>query len=129
MMARLWLAAFALAAGSAWGFGSPVGPATGVIAGLGAMVLARRRARAAGLGLAAVAFALGWCNAAIRSVPAPVETLAGDVARCVVSGEILESAGGLGTLLAVDVLECDGHRPVFDAGVVVAEVPEAEAGS
>lgn len=128
--ARLWVAALGLAAGSALGFEWRVGPATWALGGLGAAAMLRRRTRAAVLGLAAVAFALGWCNAAVRSqAPVAVEILARHVPRCEFRGEVMESAGGLGTFVAVERLECDGFRPVTRAGVVVTDPVDAEAGS
>jgi competence protein ComEC len=59
--------------------------------------------------------------------PEIAEAAAG-VPACRVEGTVLESLGGLGSALAADLLECEGRRPLVDAGVVVADLA-AHAGA
>ena len=66
-----------------------------------------------------VAVALGAVGASARSSEEPaIARLAAVVPQCDVSGTVLEHAGGLGTLVAVERAVCTGFSPVDDPGSV-----------
>lgn len=122
----MWLAAGALCAGT-W-FGSrPVGihlAAAAIACGLSLLVL-RRRPGVAVVAIILVCVGAGALNAQLRLEPrGPLTALARDVPRCDVTGSILESAGGLGTLVDVEHLRCGGWTA---DSVGVASLPD-EAG-
>ena len=106
----MWLAAAGLCAGT-W-FGSRSGSVSVAIAALvgGAALLVLRRRP--GVAIAAIILACGgagWVNASVRmDQRGPLAELARDVPRCAVRGSILESSGGLGTLVAVEHVRCSG---------------------
>jgi len=117
---RLWLALAGQAIGTVLGLGSVpsrIGAGGTVVA---ALLLATRRSSAALFcGVLLLGCSLGLINAGSRKpIPGPLTELARTVPRCSVTGEVLESAGGLGTLAAVRTIRC-GSREILDAGVVV----------
>jgi ComEC/Rec2-related protein len=129
-LVRLWLAVAAFAAGTAQGLEARPPWVVLALGGLGASGLLRRRSPASVAGLVAAVFALGWSGAAQRTQqPAAVEALAASVSRCKVRGGVLESAGGLGTLVALGRAECEGWPPVERPGVVVLDGMVGDPGS
>jgi ComEC/Rec2-related protein len=97
----------------------------------GAGLVGMRRAH--GLGLAGlvllstgVAATGAHAHAARRSA---VAELATSVPSCRVRGRVLEQAGGLGTLSAIDSAECEGFEPATRIGVVVSRESLGPAGS
>lgn len=129
-VARLWIAALGVALGSAVGLELRPGWAAAVLGVASLAALLRRRSRAAGPCLAAAAFAIAWFGAAMRApLASPIEALAAGVPRCEIEGDVLERAGGLGTLVAVEVARCEGHLPVARAGVVALDGETMDAGS
>jgi competence protein ComEC len=130
VLVALWVSAGALAAGSAAGLRGP--PPFAVIAlGVGgALALARRRSSVVLLCLAAVALALGWAGAAVRTQGrSPLESAGAAAARCVVRGVLLESAGGLGTTAMVQEARCEGRPPLLHPGTIVLDGAPGDAGS
>jgi competence protein ComEC len=126
----LWTALAGQAVGTVLGLRSfPVRAGLGFVL-LAALLLAlRRSAGAIVCGTLLVGFSLGLVDAHMRgSEVGPLERLAKDVPRCTFTGEVLERAGGLGTLAKVRSLGCEGFRPITDPGVVVME-DSADAGS
>lgn len=96
----------------------------------GLVLVVRRRPAFALAGLVAAAAGAGGAAAALRH---PGATAAADLARrvpsCVVGGVVLERAGALGTLVAVEVARCDGFAPVRRAGTVAVADSSAEPGA
>jgi ComEC/Rec2-related protein len=128
-LARIWIAAAALAAGSAVGDGLGRSVASALLAGVGAAGLYCRRALPRVGCLVCLAFALGWTAAAARSTEgSSLEVLAQDVPRCVVAATVVEHAGGLGTLVSVHWVVCEGHAPVLGAGAVMLDKEVGSAG-
>ena len=119
LLTRIWIVALAFCVGSAWGQGRPPLPFL-PIAATGALLLCLRRPAAARIpGLVMVAVALGAVGASARSSEEPaIARLAAVVPQCDVSGTVLEHAGGLGTLVAVERAVCTGFSPVDDPGSV-----------
>ncbi|MFN2488550.1 MAG: ComEC/Rec2 family competence protein [Actinomycetota bacterium] len=129
-LARVWLAAAALAAG-AW-LGAEGGPAVWGLAPActGALLLLRRRSLLAALGIVALAFGLGWFSATARTGSgSPLATSASSVPRCEVAGRVLETAGGLGTVASIESAVCAGHADAPGRGVVVIDGDIGAAGS
>jgi ComEC/Rec2-related protein len=129
-LARLWLCVVAFAGGTAAGLqGRPPWP-VGILGAIGAAGLARRRSWTASPCLAAAVLATAWWGTSERAHEwTPVESLAAAVVRCRAVGEVLEGAGGLGTLVALAWVRCDGFAPVASPGVVVMDGAVADAGS
>ncbi len=128
--ARVWIALFALGAGTWCGFGE-LNDGVAWAAGCAGVVLLpfRRQHAIKPLAWAAIAFALGFFNSSIRiGERAVVVELAEHVPRCSGSGRLLEHAGGLGSFAVLDHLHCTGFRPVGRAGIVVVEGAELEPG-
>ncbi len=119
MPARLWLTLFGFAAGISWDYaGATVAPAAALLAlGLAASC-ARRSPPAALLGLTTCAVALGVLVAGGARSESMLERVATRFPRCHLDGEVMEHAGGLGTLLEARAL-CEGHAPSW--GVVVTD--------
>lgn len=121
---RLWVAAAAVCGGTALGSElAPQWPAFVALA-LGApLVSLRRHPRWAVVGLALVVGATAMVNAQLRLAPrGPLAELARGVPRCSLSGTVIESIGGLGSLAAVDSAHC-GDRSGTSLGVVA--LPES----
>jgi len=117
--ARLWLTLLGFAVGIAWGYaGATVALAMAVLACGLAATSARRTPIAAAAGLAACAVALGALAAGGARSGSALERLAERFPRCDLAGEVMEHAGGLGTLLRARAL-CEGHPPAW--GVVAVE--------
>lgn len=93
----------------------------------GAALLWRRRAPVAGLALCCAALA-SWV-AGLRAGPHALEELARSVPRCDFAGTVLEDAGGLGTLVGVRRLSCDGYAPLADAGALIVDRPAGLPGA
>lgn len=128
-LARLWLAAAALSAGAFLGVSSRPGWVAPALALPAGAALGRRRSRLAVVGLCVVAFVLGWVGASQRARGSPVESMAARVPRCTLSGTVTESAGGLGTVAAVERARCSGFDEVSEAGVVMFDDEVGDAGS
>jgi ComEC/Rec2-related protein len=131
VLGRIWLAAAGLIAGALSGYAGlagMVGLATAAVSGWGLFM--RRPAGIRLVALATFVFGLGVVSVAARSnETTAIEALADDVPRCRLRGHVLEQAGGLGTLIAVDEAECEGRGRVSNAGVVVADILSADAGA
>lgn len=93
-----------------------------------ALALLRRLAPLTLVALALFGFASGAGAAAARSRSPTLALLARDVPACAAEGKVLESLGGLGTLVALRRLNCEGHAPLIDPGVAVVDLA-AHAGS
>jgi competence protein ComEC len=130
-LGRVWLAAAALAAGAVAGLtGLRLEAALAACAGGLAGLTLRRRPLVRIAAIGAAAFGLGAISgAAVADRTAAARVLAADVAHCEVRGRVLEQAGGLGTLIVVDVIACDGYAEVEDAGTVISDVPRADPGA
>ena len=89
----------------------------------------RRRAAVSLIGLIGTAASCGLIVTAARATPSPLESLADRIPRCELKGRLLEHAGGLGSLVSADLLECEGFVPGRAAGVVVIEPSDVAAGS
>ena len=129
-LALVWTGAVALGAGAAIGLtGSHPLVTTVTCAGGVVLALRRRRPIVVIAGVAMVAFGLGVLGAGLRADRiAPLRTMASDVPRCEVTGRILEHAGGLGTLAAIDRARCGDAAPVAGAGVAVLDGQVGAAG-
>ena len=128
--ARMWLIAGGVCAGALVGpRGDPV--AWWSLALVGAVLAGMRRAH--GLGLAGlVLFSAGLAGAgahAHTTRPSAVAELATAVPSCRVRGRVLEQAGGLGTLSAIDSAACAGFESASRIGVVVSRERLGPAGS
>lgn len=77
----------------------------------------------------ATAASCGVLVTAPRASPSPLESLADRVPHCELTGRLIEHAGGLGSLVSADLVNCDGFAPGRDAGVVVVEPSEIDAGA
>jgi competence protein ComEC len=130
-LGRVWVAAAALAAGAIAGLhgvdaAAGLGACVGAIGGLAL----RRRPFVRATAVATAAFGLGAISgAADAHRDAPARALAVNVPDCDVSGRVLEQAGGLGTLVALDVLRCEAHPPIEHAGVAVTDLSRADPGA
>ena len=121
-LARVWLAAATLGAGTALGCGGSPSRIAFVASMVGAGLVARRRSSLVLLGIALLCGGAGGVNASLRCEPVTaVSVLASAVPSCRLSGRVLERAGGLGTLVSADRLTCRDHAPVARAGVVVID--------
>lgn len=91
---------------------------------LAAVTLAalRRAPLATLLALGLLGTGCGLVAGALRAEGAALESLASDVPACVVDGKVLESMGGLGTLVSVEEVSCDGRATASVAGAAVADV-------
>jgi competence protein ComEC len=89
----------------------------------------RRRAAVSLIGVIGTAATCGVLVTASRASPSPLESLAERIPHCELRGRLLEHAGGLGTLVSADLLSCEGFTPGRNAGVVVIEPSEVEAGA
>jgi competence protein ComEC len=109
-LARVWVWVGGLCAGVAYGFDRSQTLVAGVCAGMGAAVLAlRRRPRLTAIGLGCLAFALGALDTHARIERGSLlAALARGAPRCSFEATALESEGGLGTLVSLDVLTCSG---------------------
>lgn len=126
----MWLAVAALGAGTIAGF-SMYKPGLYLLLSLAglALIAARRRSLLALVALSLAIFGAGGLNASLRAGrPAALVALAANVARCDVAGRVIESAGGLGTLLDVDRVTCAGYPPIDDGGVIVVDGTVGDAG-
>jgi competence protein ComEC len=129
-LGRIWTAAGALAAGVVVGqsFAWAAGAALAVVGGF--LLVLRRRPLLAVAGLSLVAAGAGIVSSSARSSQNSVLTvLAERVPSCRVTGRVLEQLGGLGTLIALDRVRCEGFEELERPGVVVADVPAADSGA
>ena len=94
-----------------------------------AAVLAARRVLLAGHLVIGVMAFMGGQLAAAPEHPDVLGAIAKDVPHCEIRGHVLEHAGKLGTLIAVDLAACDGLNPIGDAGVVVTDELAHDAGT
>jgi competence protein ComEC len=117
--ARLWVTLAGFAAGIACGYaGLDVEPALALLVSGLATSRVRRRPATAMVGLAACAIALGVLAAAAARTESVLERMAARFPRCNLHGEVMEHAGGLGTLLRARAL-CVGHAE--SRGIVVVD--------
>jgi competence protein ComEC len=130
-LGRVWVAAAALAGGAIAGLhvvDAAAGWAVCVVA-VGGLAL-RRRPLVRATAIATAAFGMGAISGAAEAHrDAPARSLAMSVPHCDVSGRVLEHAGGLGTLVALDVLRCEGFPRIENAGVAVADLNRADPGA
>lgn len=115
----IWIVALSFAVGTAWGEGeAPL--MFLILGGAGALLSSfRRRPIVRAAALVILAIGLGGIAAAVRSSSgAAIATMASAVPQCDVKGTVLEHAGGLGTLVAVDRLSCSGYDSVERPGSV-----------
>jgi competence protein ComEC len=90
--------------------------------------LARSRVTRAA-GMAALACALGSWGAEPRcQAEAALREMAHAAPQCDFRGRVLEGAGGLGTLVAIEEARCDGFAEVVDPGVAVLDGAVGDAG-
>ncbi|HEX2240089.1 MAG TPA: ComEC/Rec2 family competence protein [Actinomycetota bacterium] len=96
----------------------------------GAVFLALRRGRVLpSLGLVLLGLGAGVVTAGLHSSSAStLKGLAGRVPLCSLQARVLEHAGALGTLLAVDSLRCPEVQ-LSNAGVVIVDEARSEPGS
>ncbi len=128
-LGRLWLAVAALVTGALIGLETQSWRAGAAIALAGALLVGlRRRPLPVVAGLALVAGGLGMTAAATRAGEGLLLTsMASDVPTCGYSGQVMEQAGGLGTLAAID-LGCDGWPPASGL-VMLNEGERLDAGA
>jgi ComEC/Rec2-related protein len=125
-LARVWLLLAGLVAGVLF---APSPAAAAAVALAGAALSFRRRGPGRAVALVAVAFAFGATNAYVRLPERqPLTALARTVPSCAVHGRTLEDAGGLGVLVAIDRIECEGRGPAVDAGTAFLDDFEIAAG-
>lgn len=123
----LWLGLAGLAAGSWWGTVTPdfdwrVGAALALIAS--AVVAARRTPAVPVLGVVLCFAALGSAVASARSAEGVGFERAVQRARgCSFSGRVVEQAGGLGTIVAIQDTNCSAGSLPEGSAVVEAERP------
>ncbi|MEA2452090.1 MAG: competence protein ComEC [Actinomycetota bacterium] len=122
-LGRVWLATAGLCAGTWLGTLSHVrGVAMTMVVAGAALTLVRRRAGLALVAIVLVVAGAGMLNAQVRMAPrGPLGDIAHDVPRCTFEGTILESIGGLGTLVDVGAIECDSFTA---RSVGVASIPD-----
>lgn len=127
---RVSLVAAGVCAGAAVGVGGGMWLRLGLVGCLfaSALALVRRYPASILVALGLFGFACGAGAAAAVERPTTLTSLAAGVPRCRGSGTVLESLGGLGTALTLESLQCEGHAPVADAGVVVTDA-SAHAGA
>ncbi|MGH2807082.1 MAG: ComEC/Rec2 family competence protein [Actinomycetota bacterium] len=119
-----------MCAGAAWGDTRPsqvVGLALVAVGGL--ILLGRRRGPA--VLVAGIAFAAcggGLIAASFRAGPQTIERFAREVPRCSFEGRVLESANGLGSMIAVETLMC-GDRAATHPGVIAVDGDVGDPGA
>jgi competence protein ComEC len=129
-LGRIWIAAAALAIGVI--AGPSVAPAAAVaLAATGVAALAaRRRPLVAIGGLCLIAFASGVAIVAVRfAADSSLRHVAERVPSCRVDGRVAEQIGGLGTLIALDNIRCEGWHDLMRPGLVVADAAEVDPGA
>ncbi len=118
-LARIWIVALGFALGCVWGEGTASWPFVVALAAGATLLSIRRRSVARIPALLAVAVGLGALAASVRSpFDAAIAEMASSVPQCDVRGTVLEHAGGLGTLVAVDRATCTGYGSVEHPGPV-----------
>ena len=129
-LARIWCGVAGLASGIAW-FDRLGGVAMGALMGAAAVGLTlRRRTVVACLVLACLGAGLGAVAAGVRDARVrPLARLAQEIPECRMSGRVVEQMGGLGTLLALDVVDCGENGRIRNAGTVAADLGGAAAGA
>ena len=129
-LTRVWLALAGVVAGTVYGCGSGAPIGTAAVGAAGIATLFRRRSSLRLVGVAAIAFGVAGLGASIRcSTNSVLEAVAHDVPACAISGRVLESAGGLGTLVGVETLRCRGYARINHPGIVVVDGALGDAGS
>ena len=126
---RIYAALGGLVAGIALAGRVPQSAALGV--GCCALVAAgwRRSAALSLVGLVGTAVSCGVLVTATRALPSPLESLADGIPHCELRGRLLEHSGGLGSLVSADLVTCDGFASGHEAGVVVVEPSDVDAGA
>lgn len=128
-VARVWLATSSLVAGTVAASDASSVPWALPLLCLGLVGLGQRQWRSLHLiGVALVVASLGAINASIRNVETAVEILAVEVPRCEMSGVVAEHAGGLGTILKLSRLRCDGSLAPAPLGEVITDGRVGEPG-
>ena len=128
-LARIWIAVAGLSTGIVFGFErSPTAGICAVATG-GLFVAVRRRPGLVLAGLAICSFGCGWIAIATRSDANELSTAAAQVPRCAFEAEVLEQAGGLGTLISVNVIDCAERSSATGIAVLGADERELEPGS
>ncbi|HZK51028.1 MAG TPA: ComEC/Rec2 family competence protein, partial [Actinomycetota bacterium] len=89
----------------------------------------RRRAAVSLIGLMGTAAACGVLVTSSRASPSPLGSLADRIPHCELSGRLIEHAGGLGSLVSADLVNCDGYAAGREAGIVVVEPSEFDSGA
>ncbi len=127
---RVSLVACGICLGAAVGGGGGIWLRFGLVgcAAASALAVVRRQPASVLTALALFGFACGAGAAAAQERSPALAELARGIPECRGSGTILESLGGLGTTLALEILTCEGHDPVADPGIAVADL-SAHAGS
>ena len=115
-------------AGAALGASGSGAPVVVFAAVLVAATLVLRNPGAAGFAavLALSYLAVQWSHGQPRGV---LPALAASVPHCILLASVAEQAGGLGTLVSVDVAHCDEHLEVRDAGVVILDSLDLDIGT
>lgn len=127
---RLWLLVAAVAAGAVAGSFQWLEASSGIacVAVAGGAAALRRIPPAAFVAIALFGLGCGIASAGSRaSDGASLESLASQVPRCEVHGRVLETLGGLGTLIAIESARCADVEVDVD-GAAAADL-DAAAGS
>lgn len=126
---RVWVATSSLVAGTIAGSEATSLPWVPPVLCLGLIVLGQRQWRPLHLvGVVLVVASLGAVNASIRNVETVVAGLATGVPRCEMAGVVAEHAGGLGTILKLTHLRCDGSAEQGHLGEVITDDRVGEPG-
>ena len=122
-LGRVWLAAASLCAGTWIGAEADATGAGALCIVIGAGALSVRRKHLLSVaGIALLAGGAGMLNADLRLPSShPLGALARDVPRCDIDGTVLESAGGLGTLVSLASARCANWSAVAPGIVVLRD--------
>lgn len=118
---RLWLVTAGAATGAATATGLGVGPVALTLVAAAAAAVVRRRTALVLVSLFLLGYGSGVLVGQARGEGGEaLRSLAREVRFCDVSGQILEEAGGLGTLARLDLVTCETEALV-EPGVAVLE--------
>lgn len=128
---RTYLATASIAAGTLWGFSQPSvwrACLLGCIGGLATMV--RRVPLAALAGALLLSGAVGWGNVSLRDTTAfALSEMSRAYPLCSFTARIVEDAGWLGVLVAIERADCSGFEPYTGGGVVAFDGAGDQAGA